>query len=51
MTATNLANRYDLDTYTKQRIALIKEEIDSLFGSIELNYEENRGQFNLVNFM
>ena len=50
-TATNLANRYDLDTYTKQRIGLIREEIDSLFGSIELNVEESRGQFNLVNFM
>jgi DNA polymerase II large subunit len=50
-TATNLANRYDLDNYTKQRISLIREEIDSIFGSIELNVEESKGQFNLVNFM
>ena len=51
VTATKLADRYNLDTYTKQRLQLIKEEIDNLFGSLELNVEENRGQFNLVNFM
>jgi len=50
-TATNLAKRYDLDSYTTQRISLIRDEIDSLFGSLELNVEENKGQFNLVNFM
>ncbi|MDE1874189.1 MAG: DNA polymerase II large subunit [Candidatus Micrarchaeota archaeon] len=50
-TSINLADRYNLDTYTKQRLQLIKEEIDNLFGSLELNVEENRGQFNLVNFM
>lgn len=51
ITATKLAERYDLDVYTRQRLGLIKEEIDNLFGSLELNVEENRGQFNLVNFM
>ena len=50
-TATRLAERYDLDTYMKQRLMLIKDEIDSVFGSLELNVEENRGQFNLVNFL
>lgn len=50
-TATRLVERYDLDVYTKQRVALIKDEIDSLFGSIELNVEDSKGQFNLVNFM
>ncbi len=50
-TSIALAERYNLDTYTKQRLALIKDEIDNLFGSLELNVEENRGQFNLVNFM
>jgi DNA polymerase II large subunit len=50
-TATKLADRYGLDTYTKQRLQLIKGEIDSVFGSYEINAEENRGQFNLVNFM
>ncbi len=30
---------------------LIKDEIDSVFGSLELNVEENRGQFNLANFL
>ena len=50
-TATKLAERYGLDTYTKQRLRLIKSEIDNVFGSYEINAEENRGQFNLVNFM
>ncbi len=50
-TATTLANRYDLDNYTKQRIALIKDEIDAVFGSFALNAEENQGQFNLVKFL
>jgi DNA polymerase II large subunit len=51
VTATKLAERYDLDTYMKQRLMLIKDEIDSVFGSLELNVEENRGQFNLANFL
>ncbi len=50
-TSIKLADRYNLDVYTKQRLQLIKDEIDNLFGSLELNVEENRGQFNLVNFM
>ncbi len=50
-TATKLADRYGLDTYTKQRLRLIRQEIDNVFGSYEINAEENRGQFNLVNFM
>jgi DNA polymerase II large subunit len=50
-TATALADRYGLDNYTKQRIALIKDEIDAVFGSFELNAEENKGQFNLVKFL
>ena len=50
-TATKLADRYDLDTYMKQRIMLIRDEIDSVFGSLELNVEANQGQFNLANFL
>ncbi|MDE1855108.1 MAG: DNA polymerase II large subunit [Candidatus Micrarchaeota archaeon] len=50
-TSIKLADRYNLDIYTKQRLELIKDEIDNLFGSLELNVEENKGQFNLVNFM
>jgi DNA polymerase II large subunit len=50
-TSIQLAERYDLDVYTRQRLALIREEIDNLFGSLELNVEESKGQFNLVNFM
>ena len=50
-TATKLAERYNLDNYMKQRLMLIKDEIDSVFGSLELNVEENRGQFNLTNFL
>lgn len=50
-TALGLAERYDLDTYTKQRLMLIKDEIDAVFGSLELNVEENKGQFNLVSFL
>ena len=40
-----------MDNYTKQRIALIKDEIDAVFGSFALNAEENQGQFNLVKFL
>ena len=50
-TATKLADRYNLDTYTKQRIMLVRNEIDNLFGSLDINVEENRGQFNLANFL
>jgi DNA polymerase II large subunit len=50
-TSIQLAERYDLDVYTRQRLDLIRDEIDNLFGSLELNFEESKGQFNLVNFM
>ncbi len=50
-TSIKLADRYNLDTYTKQRLQLIKDEIGNLFGAQEVNADENKGQFNLVNFM
>jgi DNA polymerase II large subunit len=45
-----LANRYDLDPYIKQRLVLVKQEINSIFAS---STDENRttGQFNLGRYM
>ncbi|MCL5430472.1 MAG: DNA polymerase II large subunit [Candidatus Marsarchaeota archaeon] len=48
--ATSLADRYNLDTYIKQRIMLIKDEIETVFGGVG-GGERPAGQFNLVNFM
>jgi len=38
--ALNLANKYNLSTYMKQNLELVKEYIDSIFGK-ELEKQEN----------
>ncbi len=48
--ATNLADRYDLEPYIKQRLALIREEIENVFGGIGTKAVPTR-QFNLSTFM
>lgn len=50
ITATDLANRYDLDPYTKQRIKLIKDEIASTFNSV-VEVDAVAGQFDLSKFI
>lgn len=46
--AITLAERYDLDAYTKQSLRLIKREIETVFGKSE---EEKTQQINLSKFM
>ncbi len=48
-TATNLANRYDIEPYIKQRIILIKEEIDNIFSA--QSEQDGSKQFSLASFM
>ncbi len=48
-TATDLAERYDLEPYMKQRIYLLKYEIQNVFG--ETTAEGEAKQFNLSKFM
>ncbi len=48
--AINLADRYDLDPYIKQRLKLIKEEIEELFVGESINSNGIK-QFNLSKFM
>ncbi len=48
--ATDLANRYDLEPYIKQRITLIKSEIETVFGGVG-GGERPAGQFNLANYI
>ncbi|HUC38615.1 MAG TPA: DNA polymerase II large subunit [Candidatus Acidoferrum sp.] len=47
--ATNLADRYDLEPYMKQRLRLIKDEIETVFGTV--GTEGSSKQFNLSKFM
>ena len=47
--AIGLADRYDLEPYMKQRLKLIKEEIETVFGVATL--ESSSKQFNLSRFM
>jgi len=47
--AIQIAKRYELESYMQQRLQLIKEEIDSLFGGSE--EEAVTGQFNLGRFV
>ncbi len=47
--AINLADRYDLEPYMKQRLNLIKEEITTVFGAV--SSDGNSKQFNLSRFM
>ncbi len=50
-TAIKLADRYDLEPYIKQRIALLKDEIETLFGGIGAVQEVPDRQFNLSKFL
>jgi DNA polymerase II large subunit len=47
--AIELADRYDLEPYMKQRLKLIKEEIETVFGVAAA--ESGSKQFNLSRFM
>ncbi|MEM3252919.1 MAG: DNA polymerase II large subunit [Candidatus Micrarchaeaceae archaeon] len=49
-TAIELADRYDLEVYIKQRLNLVKEEINATFEGASDN-NEVQGQFNLSRFM
>ncbi len=49
--AIDLANKYDLDDYIKQRLYLTKEEINSIFAGEEPPKEGNEGQFNLLSYV
>jgi DNA polymerase II large subunit len=48
--AIDLANRYNLEPYLKQRLLLIKEEISNVFGG-EAEQALPVKQFNLSKFM
>ncbi|MCL4389184.1 DNA polymerase II large subunit [Candidatus Marsarchaeota archaeon] len=48
--ATDLADRYELEPYTKQRIYLIKKEIEAVFGGTIESGSKTK-QFNLSKFM
>ena len=47
--ATNLADRYTLEPYIKQRLMLIRDEIETLFGGVG-GGERPIGQFSLLNY-
>lgn len=47
--ATNLADRYNLDPYIRQRLSLIKDEIDNIF--VGMPGTEGNGQFNLSKYI
>ena len=48
--ATDLAERYDLEPYIRQRLSLIREEIENVFGGVGAKSIPTR-QFNLSTFM
>ncbi|MCL5405050.1 MAG: DNA polymerase II large subunit [Candidatus Marsarchaeota archaeon] len=48
-TAMDLADRYELEPYIKQRIILLKEEIESVFGNIGAVRDQK--QFNLTQYL
>ncbi|MGC8567982.1 MAG: DNA polymerase II large subunit [Candidatus Micrarchaeia archaeon] len=48
--AETMADRYDLEVYIKQRIMLIHQEIDFVFGESVSQAEQSK-QFNLARFM
>ncbi len=48
--ATDLADRYELEPYIRQRLALIREEIENVFGGVGAKSIPTR-QFNLTTFM
>ncbi len=50
--AINLADRYKLDPYIRQRLILVREEISSIFATPEETMSNNTsGQFNLGRYM
>ncbi len=50
-TAMNLAERYELEPYIRQRIVLLKEEIEAVFGNVgEVQIKDDK-QFNLLKYM
>ncbi|MEM3839498.1 MAG: hypothetical protein QXF01_02905, partial [Candidatus Micrarchaeaceae archaeon] len=49
--AMDLAGRYDLDTYIKQRLELVKEEIDTTFRSDKIDINAQEGQFSLIKYL
>ena len=49
-TALRLAEKYELDVYVRQRVLLLKQEIDTLFG-LGAQTDKKLGQFNLARFM
>ena len=48
--ATDLADRYHLEPYIKQRLMLVKDEIETVFGGVG-GGERPTKQFNLANYM
>ena len=42
--AIGLAEKYNIDVYTKQRLQLLKDEIEQVFGSVTLPKEENEAE-------
>ncbi len=48
--ATELADRYSLEPYIRQRIMLLRDEIEKVFGGVG-GGERPAGQFNLANYM
>ncbi len=48
--AIALSDRYDLEPYIKQRILLLKDEIQAVFGNVG-GGEKPVGQFNLANYV
>ncbi len=49
--AINLADKYNLDDYIKQRLYLTKEEINSIFASEEPPKDGTEGQFSLLSYV
>ncbi|MDE1823710.1 MAG: DNA polymerase II large subunit [Candidatus Micrarchaeota archaeon] len=49
--AINLAERYQLDTYTRQRLYLIRDEINDIFEVVEKDSNATEGQFSLLKYV
>ncbi len=49
--AISLGDRYDVEPYIKQRLALLKDEIEHIFGGLGSVGEFGTKQFNLAKFM
>ena len=48
--AVDLVERYELEQYYRDRLQLVREEIDAIFG-VEEAEEESHTQFNLTDFL